>query len=327
MFTGILPSFHAMSDLVVGLIGVAAEKRDEIEAVAADTFDGSPPRFISPGEGMERSAVIGAADVLLTFNLDVSDLEDMRGLRLVHALNAGVDAYPRAGLAERDIPLTNSSGVHAKPIGQQVLGYLLVFERRIHEGMRQRRAGEWDPYEGGELGDRRLGIVGVGAIGTKVAEYAASFDMSTTGITRTPAAAPAVLDACYPPRSLHDVLPAIEYLVLACPLTPETRGMIGEAELAELPAEAVVVNIARGEIIDESALVAALRKDEIRGAALDVFREEPLPADSPLREFESVIMTPHMAGSTPRYLERAIPIFAENLERLEDGRPLRNRVV
>ena len=144
-------------------------------------------------------------------------------LRWVQALNAGVDSYPQAALADRGIALTNSSGIHAEQMGQQVLGYLLVFERRIHEGIRQQHAGEWDRYPGGELSDDTLGVVGLGAIGSRVGEYGKRMGMEVVGTKADPGTAPDCADACHPPEKLDAVLDRADYLVVACPLITRCR--------------------------------------------------------------------------------------------------------
>ncbi|MEF8883939.1 MAG: D-2-hydroxyacid dehydrogenase [Haloarculaceae archaeon] len=267
------------------------------------------------------------AGVVLTFRLTDEQLAAAQRLQWVQALNAGVDSYPQAELAERGIALTNSSGVHAEQMGQQVLGYMLVFERRIHEGIRQQHAGEWDRYSGGELGDDTLGVVGLGAIGSRVGEYGKQMGMDVIGTKRDPATAPECADACYPADELDAVLDRADYLVVACPLTEETEGLVDAAAFERLDEDAVVINIARGPIVDQSALVDALEAGEVRGAALDVTDPEPLPEDSPLRERRDVVVTPHMAGSSPYYFDRAVELFAENYEAYLAGEELRNRIV
>jgi phosphoglycerate dehydrogenase-like enzyme len=275
----------------------------------------------------ESPDAVADAEVVLTFRLSGEQLAAAGSLRWVQALNAGVDSYPQAALAERGIALTNSSGIHAEQMGQQVLGYLLVFERRIHEGIRQQHAGEWERYSGGELSDDTLGVVGLGAIGSRVGEYGKRMGMDVVGTKGNPETAPECADRCYPADELDAVLDEADYLVVACPLNDETEGLIGDAAFERLNDGAVVVNIARGPIVDQSALVDALEAREIRGAALDVTSPEPLPADSPLRDRHDVVMTPHMAGSSPYYFDRAVELFAENYRACVAGEALRNRVV
>ena len=304
---------------VVGVIGRTVDKLDRIRPALEAHFDTNMPPLRIEENGSDRDEILGEASVLLSSGIKEADLPLASELSWVQALSAGVDSYPLEALKEYEVLLTNVSGVHAEPIAQQVLGYMLVFERRIHDGMAQQRNGEWESYQGGELGDHTLGILGVGAIGTRVAELGSALGMSVAGVKRDPNDAPAVLDECYGPNDLDELLSQSTYLVIACPLTNETRGMIGAEELKALPSESVLVNIARGAVVDEAALIDALQGNVIRGAALDVFEEEPLPSDSPLRTMDNVIMTPHMAGSTPHYYDRAIRIFAENYRSFAAG--------
>jgi len=278
----------------------------------------------------ESGAAMGDANVVLTIRPVSDDLPDDAAPDWVQTLNSGVDSYDLDALAARDIAVTNAAGVAANPIAEQVLGYLLVFERRIHKGIRQQeRDGIWRRYSAGELGGKTLGIVGVGAIGTRVAELASGFDMDVIGTKRTPETAPDVVDEAYPPSGLPELLSRSNYVVLACPLVEATRGLIGTDELMSMRSDAVLVNIARGEVIDESALETALQQKRIRGAALDVFEEEPLPAGSPLWDLPNAVITPHMAGSTPKYADRIGSLFEDNYRRYVSGDldDLRNRVV
>ncbi|QRV17346.1 D-2-hydroxyacid dehydrogenase [Haloterrigena salifodinae] len=267
------------------------------------------------------------AEVIVTSQLPDDVLDAAENLRWVQALSAGTDEYDYDALGARDVALTSVSGIHAQPIGQQVLGYLLHFERRFDRAIAKQRRREWERHGGRELGDRTIGIVGVGAIGSQVADYCTAFDARVVGTKRDPTDASAVLDAVYGPDDLESVLEVSDYLVLACPLTDETRGLIDADALATLPDDAVLVNVARGEVVEQSALVDALEADDLGGAALDVFEEEPLPKSSPLWDRDDVLVTPHMAGSTPHYWERCADVFLRNYDRFQAGEPLENRVV
>ena len=267
------------------------------------------------------------AEIVITQRLSTDVLEQVPDLEWVQALSAGTDSYDHEAFAEHDVALTNTSGVHADPIAQQVLGYLLYFERDFDRAVAQQRRREWDRFGGGELGDRTVGIVGVGAIGSRVARYCRHFDARLLGVKRDPTVAPAALEAVYAPDDLEAVLAESDYLLLSCPLTEATRGMIDADALATLPDQAVLVNVARGEVVEEDALVDALEGDELGGAALDVFEEEPLHESSTFWNREDVLITPHMAGSTPHYWERCAELFVENYERFLSGEPLENRVV
>jgi phosphoglycerate dehydrogenase-like enzyme len=266
------------------------------------------------------------AEVVVTHRLSGPLLDAATGLRWVHVLSAGIDQLDLEELRERGIVLTNSSGIHAQPIGEHVLGALLHFARRFDRAVAQQHRREWDRYGAGELADWTVAVVGVGAIGTRVVELCTAVGAETVGVKRDPSDAPAALADCLPPIGLHDALDRADCAVLACPLTDETRGLIDADALAAL-GEGVLVNVARGAVVDEDALVAALDAGRLRGAALDVFAEEPLPEDSPLWGFENVLLTPHTAGTTPHYWERAADLFAENYRRYLDGEALRNRRV
>ncbi|MFW5948807.1 MAG: D-2-hydroxyacid dehydrogenase [Halolamina sp.] len=276
----------------------------------------------TPGETAER---LPAADALITGRLD-ADLLDDAEIEWVQALSAGTDSYPQETLAERGIALTSAAGVHAEPIGEQVLGGMLAFERGFLDAMRQKERGSWERIEGGELQGKTLGVVGLGAIGSRVAELGSAFGMAVLGTKRDPSTAPDAVDECFGPEGYTDLCRRVDYLVLACPLTEETEGLIGADELRLLDGDAVLVNVARGAVVDEDALVRALQYGWIRGAVLDVFQTEPLPADSPLWTLSNVLLTPHMAGSTPKKAERWAEIIGENYRRFGTDEPLRNRV-
>lgn len=267
------------------------------------------------------------AEVVVTSRIPDDLLEAAERLEWVQALSAGYDFIDLEALEQRGTALTTVSGIHAKPIGQQVMGYLLYFARRFDKAVAQQADREWDRYLAGELGDATVGIVGVGAIGGQVAEYCQAFDAEVLGVKRDTSEVPDGVDELYGPAELNSVLEECDYLVIACPLTDETKGLIDAAALSTLDQNAVLVNIARGEIVDEAAMTEALRAGELRGAGLDVFSEEPLSAESPLWDMENVLVTPHTAGSTPHYWERAADLFVENLRRYRAGEDLRNRIV
>lgn len=268
------------------------------------------------------------AEILITQRFQDWFLEAASNLEWIQALSAGYDMYPLEELAARDIALTTASGVHAEPIAEQILGYLLCFERNIHRGIHQQRDGDWDRYFGGELRGRTVGIVGLGAIGSRAAELCRALGMTVLGTRRDPSTAPEAVDEVFGPDGLCELLDRSHYLVVACPLTDETRGLLDANAFDRLDDRAVVVNVGRGEIIDEEALVEALESGNLRGAALDVFEEEPLPERSPLWDRRDVIVTPHMAGSTPYYWVRCADIVEDNLDRYRsDDATFRNRVV
>lgn len=276
----------------------------------------------------ETSTAIADADIALTSYLEPSMLERATSLRWVQALSAGVDQLPLEHLRAREIVLTNAAGVHAQPIAEQVLGYLLAFERRLDTAFERKARGVWERFTGGELAGKTLGVVGLGEIGTRVAEIAAAVGMDVVGVKRDPDVELDPVDRIYGPDGLTDVLLESEYVLLSCPLTDETEGLIGREELGTMRDDAVLVNVARGPVVVEDALVEALHQRVIRGAALDVFETEPLPAESALWDLSNVILTPHNAGSSPALTRRLADVFLENYDAFLEGAPdrMRNRV-
>lgn len=275
----------------------------------------------------ETRRLLPDAEVALTVRFPEELFEYADNLSWLQALSAGVDFFPQAELEARDIALTSAAGVHAQAIGEQVMGYLVAFERDFLRAFRQQEEGLWFRYSGGELAGQTLCVVGVGAIGTRVAELASAFGMEVVGTKRDPTTAPDAVSDVRPPEELDDLLLEADYVVVSCPLTEETRGLIGSEQLRRLDEEAVLVNVGRGPIVNQDALVAALRGDGLGGAALDVFEEEPLPEDSPLWDLPNVLVTPHMAGSTPHKHDRIGELFARNYASWKDGERLENRVV
>ncbi|MDY6817300.1 MAG: NAD(P)-dependent oxidoreductase, partial [Halobacteriales archaeon] len=178
---------------------------------------------------------------------------------------------------------------------------------------------EFRYWQGGELHGGTLGIIGLGEVGSRVAQLGQALEMTVIGTKRDPGSAPAAVDEALGPGDTDRVCARADYLVLACPLTEDTRGLIGETQLGTMPSDGVLINVARGPVVDEDALIRALQRSEIGGAALDVFTEEPLPGDSPLWDFSNVILTPHIAGSTPKYWDRLADIFAHNYTCYRDG--------
>jgi phosphoglycerate dehydrogenase-like enzyme len=303
-----------MTDAVV-LHSIPTSMREEIPDHLPD--DVAVRVATTPEESRE---LLAGAEVAVTGRFDEAWLENADELRWLQAMSAGVDYLPLDAFEDHGVALTSAAGVHAEPIGEQVLAYMTIFERRLHETMRHQRRGVWERVGGaGELAGKTVGIVGLGAIGSRVAELAQAYRMEVIGTKRDPSTAPDAVDEAADPDGLGELLDRSDYLVLACPLTEETRGLVGRQELERLDDEAVVVNVARGEVIDQDALVRALQYHSIRGAGLDVFEEEPLPADSLLWDLENVVLTPHMAGLTPHYGERLGALFAENLAAYEDG--------
>ena len=251
-------------------------------------------------------------------------------LRWMQQWGAGADWLLRVPEAtEMDFVLTSASGVHAIPISEQILAYLLAFARGLHRAIGAQVRHEWHRETKGtlfELSGQTLLLIGVGAIGGRTAEVASALEMRVLGVRRDPSLDTPGVEVMYSPEQLLDILPEADFVAITAPLTHETRGLIGERELRAMKPTAYLVNIGRGGTIQEDVLIRALEEGWIAGAGLDVFATEPLPKDSPLWEMENVIITGHYAGMTPRYDERALAIFLDNLQRYRAGQPLRNVV-
>ena len=296
---------------------------DLLDALADELPDAT---VLSAATPEETDELLDRADALVTGRLD-ADLLARAEVEWVQALSAGVDSYPQEAMEEAGVVLTNASGVHAEPIGEQVLGAMLSFERRFLESQRNKDRNSWERVEGGELKGKTLGVVGVGAIGSRVAELGAAFGMDVLGTKRDPSTMPDAVDEAFGADGYTELCRRSDYLVLACPLTDETAGLIGSEEFRLLSGDAVLVNIARGGVVDEGALTRALQYGQIRGAALDVFETEPLPADSPLWDLSNVLLTPHMAGSTPKKAGRWADIIGENYRQFGTDEAYVNRIL
>jgi phosphoglycerate dehydrogenase-like enzyme len=251
-------------------------------------------------------------------------------LRWDQQWGAGADWLLREPAAvAKDFILTNVSGVHAIPISEHIIAFLLAFARRLPQAIRRQERHQWSSLDNGlvfELAGKTMLLIGVGAIGERTAVLANALGMRVIGVRHDPSQAAPGVAATYGPAQLLEVLPQADFVVLTLPLTRESEGIIGEAELRAMKPSAYVINIGRGGTIDEQALVGALREGRIAGAGLDVFAREPLPEDSPLWEMDNVIVTGHYSGSTPAYDERAMGIFLDNLRSYVAGEPLRNVV-
>jgi len=270
----------------------------------------------------EERELIADADVATGLDVRPSILTNADALRVFACAYAGTDHLPLEALAEHDVAVTNAAGVHAPNAAEQAVGSILMFSRRLHEAA---RTDEWQPVSPGELAGSTVTIVGLGAIGTGIAERLDPFGVTTVGVRRSPESG-GPTDEVIGPERLHDALARSEFVVLCCPLTESTRGLVDAEALATLPPEAVLVNVARGEVIETDALVESLRRGWIGGAVLDVTDPEPLPDDHPLWGLDDVLVTPHSAGATPNYYGRLADIVADNVGRLEAGETLRNRV-
>jgi len=310
------------------LLGFGSEELDpaaveEVRAAAPDM------RVVATHDRAEIEGLLGEIEIAAGW-FPPALAARAPALRWFQQWGAGADwllRHPEA--IERDFVLTNTSGVHAIPISEQIVGTLLMFARGLHHAVRAQERHEWRRArvsELFELAEKTMLLVGVGAIGERTALLARALGMRVEGIRRDPSRAAENVDAMYGPDQLRERLAAADAVVLTVPLSRATRGMIGADELRAMKPTAYLVNIGRGGTVDEAALARALGEGWIAGAALDVFAEEPLPASSPLWGLDNMIITGHYAGSTPKYNQRAMAIFLDNLRRYRAGEPLRNVV-
>jgi phosphoglycerate dehydrogenase-like enzyme len=288
----------------------------------------------TPEQESRWRSLLARADILFDFDLtNASALPELAPkARWVQATSAGIGEFVRTRGYDRSMPhtvFTTASGVHAQPLAEFCLMVMLAFHKRFLETLRDQRRRHWQRFAGTDLRGQTLVIVGVGRVGKEIARVARTFGMRVIGVKRTTAGAnPADLhlDALYGPSELACALPQAQNLVIIAPHTRETEHMFGATELALLPKGAVFINIGRGALVDEPALVEALRNGHLLGAGLDVFQEEPLPAASPLWDMDNVIVSPHSASTSDRENQRITDLFCENLRRFLDGRPLLNKL-
>ena len=294
------------------------------------------------GDGNARPSAesvdaIRDAEIYLGFGIARPLFLEARALRWVHSAAAGVGSALFPEMVSGDVLFTNSAGVHAIPIAEHVVGGVLFLLRGLDVAVDLQREGRWDktPFVGGgvpirELGDCRTLIVGAGGLGGAIAERMAAFGARCTGIRRRPErGAPRGFDRVIgaDADSLDQALPEADILVLAAPQTTATQSLIGRERLARLPAGAIVVNVARGALLDEEALADAIEHDTLRGAVLDVFAQEPLPPESRLWGLRPVLITPHVSAVSPGgYWRRELDLFIDNWGRYVRGEPLRNLV-
>jgi phosphoglycerate dehydrogenase-like enzyme len=252
-------------------------------------------------------------------------------LRWVHSAAAGVERLLTPAARARGVWLTNARGVFSRPIAEYVLMMMLAVSRRLPQLLELQAERTWQPLEARELRDVTLGIVGFGSIGRAVAELAAPFGPRVIAMRRGPTPRPDEpplppgVELCGP-EAFGDLLSASDFVVLAVPLTVETEDLVDDRALALMKRTAWLVNVARGRLIVERALLRALREGRLGGAVLDTFRDEPLLPTSPFYDLANVILTPHTSWSSGRVLDRSVELFADNLRRFAAGEPLRNSV-
>jgi phosphoglycerate dehydrogenase-like enzyme len=311
------------------------------EIAASVRANGMEPRFIDlPADPKSRLAPDELAAVHATFltrDLRFSPqfeafehaMTATPNLRWVHFITSGMNPFPWIPpLLARGVRMSTSTGSNAEPVAQIALMAILLMARRAHVWIRGQQSHKWLPHRGKDvppdIAGQTVVIVGLGAVGTRVAHYARMLGLNVVGVRRSPRKPEDPVDELVPPGALHTVLPQADFVVMTCPLTPATRNVIDARALALLKPTASFINVSRGEVVDEAALVSALERRAIAGAYLDVYQKEPLPLDSPLWDLPNVVMSPHNASSAQGNDARATRYFIENIGRLARNEPLVN---
>jgi phosphoglycerate dehydrogenase-like enzyme len=295
------------------------------------------PRYIADHNSrIERTAEQEAewrsllATATILFDFDASHIDDLPELapqlRWIQSTSSGIGQFvKRVGYAEKtNWIFTTASGVHARPLAEFAIMAMILFAKNFQYLQAEKEQRHWQRYAATELANKTVVIIGLGKIGQEVARLCKAFDMRTIGTRRSPEKATAHVDELYSPNNIDDLLPQADYLVLATPHTPETEGLIHAERVKSLKQGAVVINIARGVVIDQKAMTEALQNGHLLGAALDVFEREPLPEDDPLWTLQNVIISPHSASTADTENAKITDIFCDNLERFLEGNPMRN---
>jgi len=266
------------------------------------------------------------ADVVVSSMLWRNDLAPQaKRLRFVQSISAGIDQYDKEVFRAHGIRLASAAGVNAHAVAEHAIALILALQRHLHTGRDNQAAKRWRgmisdiPAREDELGGKRLLIVGLGRIGKRLAKLAKAFDLEVVATRRDPSRGREGTDAVHGHDRLHELLATADIVALTCPLTSETTNLIDAKALGRMKPTAHLVNVARGRVVDEDALLRALAENRIAAAGLDVTREEPLPATSPLWAMPNVLITPHTAGETQRYEDGVIDLLLENLNRLWRG--------
>lgn len=282
------------------------------DVLADDVLDSVNVAFFSSDVWPERSRGM------------VLSIIKAQNLKWLHTFSAGVDSPFFTQLMERGVQLTNSSGAAASPIAQTAILYMLALSRNVRAWFEHQNKREWERHPFVELDGSRLAVIGMGPIGEEIARLGVALNMTVEGIRRTPSGD----EPCptHPFSELRNVLGRADWVVLALPLTPDTAQMFNPELFGHMNPGSHFINIGRGELVDEDALIAALRSGHLAGAALDVFATEPLPEDSPLWGMDNVIITPHSSGASELSAHRSEDVFIENLPRFLAGAAMKNEI-
>ena len=293
-----------------------------------------PETNIAVGNSVEAfRGMAPEADVILSWSISGKLLRDVFAMcpkvRWVHSRSAGLDTVLFPELIASPVPLTNGRGVFSQSLGEFALAAILYFAKDLRRMTANQQAGRWEQFDVVPVSGQTVGIVGYGDIGRAVATRVRAMGMRILAVKRHGPPlynVDPLINQIFLPADRTEMIAQCDYIVCAAPLTPETRGMIGEPEFAAMKPNAVIVNIGRGPVIDEAAMVRTLTERRIKGAALDVFDTEPLPAGHPFYLLDNVLLSPHCADHIPGWTEDAMRFFLAQFERFREGRPLENAV-
>jgi phosphoglycerate dehydrogenase-like enzyme len=280
----------------------------------------------------ELQAAVADAEVIVNANFQPQPFRTLlpmaKKLRWVHCLSAGVEAVLSPEMVESPAPLTNARGVFKASLAEFAVGAMIYFAKDLRRMIRSQMAGRWEQFDVEMLEGATLGVIGYGEIGRASAKLAHAFGVKVLALRRRPQLSDQdpILHATYTAGELHQMLQLCDYVILAAPNTPETKGLLDEAAFQHMKPTAVVINVGRGPVVVESALVHALQTGRIRGAALDVFDQEPLPKGHPFYQLENVLLSPHCADHTEGWSLMAMRKFISNYRLFEKGEPLDNIV-
>ncbi|GGK17104.1 hydroxyacid dehydrogenase [Caldalkalibacillus thermarum] len=267
------------------------------------------------------------AEVLLTYGEDLTPelIDELPALKWIQVLSAGLEKMPFERIEERNILVTNARGIHGIQMAEYTMAMILTLVRRHYQFYDLQKERKWDrSVRVDEAYGKTVGILGLGAIGEEIAKRAKAFGMRVLAVRRSQAPCPDYVDQLLTMAEREILFKESDFVVVLLPLTPETEHAVGNTELDWMKPTAYLINIARGKVVDEEALLQAVRSDKIAGAVLDVFSEEPLPDHHPFWSEQNIIVTPHVSGRSPHYMRRALAIFEENLERYPDTEAMRN---
>ena len=261
---------------------------------------------------------VSRMDILLTIRISDETIRNASRLQWIQVRTAGVDWILNLPSLRKEILVTSTRGIHGPQMSEMAMLLMLALNRDLPRAIRNQDRMIWERWPGKLLYHKKVGILGVGAVGGEIARKCKAFGMTVLGISRTKREMNGVDDS-YGPEGLFDVLSEVDYFIIAAPRTSQTQNLIGARAFSSMKSSAFLINVGRGEIVDEEALIHALKTGQIAGAALDTFWTEPLPEDHPLWRLENVIITPHVGGLCDRSTEQVLSIFEENLRRFLRG--------